>query len=512
MTSRVMIRSAGGCLTCKKRRKKCDEAKPVCHRCTAGGFLCLGYAGQPAVTSFKDNHTSVESTEVISSSAFPSVSSSSSNHSVRSYSISNHERNSAERQCEGALALQFTNQQIACVPQPIPLDPMAVVDIIPFIIQHLRRRAKQIFRPFPIEDGIALRVNDSEIARWTTFIGAKIFEALTEGHYRGHYMGWIDRLHRIIVGSPASQELGISDVRTRLSGLRELSTYAYMISSNASGYALFKESTPYFLQVASTFSNLWAPNSAIYLSHALCCPQYGVRAFVLMDTVTALAFGVSALLVYETTPQVTEMIQGTRVLEWVYGCPPDIILLMARINAWRASKWIESSLLETGESTKPDDGKWRTIETLLRCWRPTIEEVDGSSNLVTRLAIQESWRQGVLIYLYMGMCGASSEDARVHACVKQVVQLARTVEQGSLMEPHLFIPCLLAAAAARHESHRALLRAKLRASRNEHIWILRGIDFIPVLDHLWHGAGAGGAPVKWDDYVLARVTILPIDT
>ncbi|KEP47570.1 fungal-specific transcription factor domain protein [Rhizoctonia solani 123E] len=37
------LRSRTGCLTCKNRRKKCDEGRPVCERCKKGGFDCLGY-------------------------------------------------------------------------------------------------------------------------------------------------------------------------------------------------------------------------------------------------------------------------------------------------------------------------------------------------------------------------------------------------------------------------------------------------------------------------------------
>ncbi|KAJ3492583.1 hypothetical protein NLG97_g5290 [Lecanicillium saksenae] len=32
-----------GCLTCRSRRVKCDEAKPVCERCARGGFHCRGF-------------------------------------------------------------------------------------------------------------------------------------------------------------------------------------------------------------------------------------------------------------------------------------------------------------------------------------------------------------------------------------------------------------------------------------------------------------------------------------
>lgn len=38
------IRSKTGCLTCKQRRKKCDETRPVCQRCTKLGMHCLGYS------------------------------------------------------------------------------------------------------------------------------------------------------------------------------------------------------------------------------------------------------------------------------------------------------------------------------------------------------------------------------------------------------------------------------------------------------------------------------------
>ncbi|OAP62376.1 hypothetical protein AYL99_04579 [Fonsecaea erecta] len=35
-----------GCITCKIRRKKCDEEKPFCHRCTSTGRKCDGYVNQ----------------------------------------------------------------------------------------------------------------------------------------------------------------------------------------------------------------------------------------------------------------------------------------------------------------------------------------------------------------------------------------------------------------------------------------------------------------------------------
>ncbi|KAF2490777.1 hypothetical protein BU16DRAFT_134671 [Lophium mytilinum] len=37
-------RTKTGCQTCRRRKKKCDEAKPECSNCIRGGFICEGYA------------------------------------------------------------------------------------------------------------------------------------------------------------------------------------------------------------------------------------------------------------------------------------------------------------------------------------------------------------------------------------------------------------------------------------------------------------------------------------
>lgn len=45
---------SGGCVTCKKRRVKCDEQRPECRRCKTHGVVCDGYVKQPAELKFID--------------------------------------------------------------------------------------------------------------------------------------------------------------------------------------------------------------------------------------------------------------------------------------------------------------------------------------------------------------------------------------------------------------------------------------------------------------------------
>lgn len=40
-------RTKTGCYTCRRRKKKCDEAKPECNNCTLRGFPCTGYGPKP---------------------------------------------------------------------------------------------------------------------------------------------------------------------------------------------------------------------------------------------------------------------------------------------------------------------------------------------------------------------------------------------------------------------------------------------------------------------------------
>ena len=126
------------------------------------------------------------------------------------------------------------------------------------------------------------------------------------------------------------------------------------------------------------------------------------------------------------------------------------------------------------------------------------------------------------------MCNVSSAGPRVQSSVRQIVQLASTLEPGSVLERHFFMPCLIvsvyvhfsttlvakygtqAGVAAQQEKHRAILRSKIEACQNEKIWILRGDDFALVLDHLWHGVASGGRPTTWNDYANSRKAVLPI--
>ncbi|KAF8606104.1 hypothetical protein BDV93DRAFT_520961 [Ceratobasidium sp. AG-I] len=217
----------------------------------------------------------------------------------------------------------------------------------------------------------------------------------------------------------------------------------------------------------------------------------------------AFALGTPSLVQYDASdyPIVPVVV---RPLEWVHGIPEELIVNLVQINSWRASN-----------PGIPNANDWLELELRALAWIPRTTELMGedlsedSYKVVSRMAVQETWRHTVLIYIYMGMCLVDSHDPRVQHSVRQILQLM-DVLSGSQLDVHLFLSYLVAGVAARYEKQRAAVRDKIDSFFGTRVWLLPGAEFTRVLDHLWHGVAAGGAPVTWDDYVHSRCAVLPV--
>lgn len=166
----------------------------------------------------------------------------------------------------------------------------------------------------------------------------------------------------------------------------------YMISDTSTGYSIFRECFPAFLQLATNFPQLWSKDSTISLSEAVKTPQFDVLEFMVHDTFTALALGIPPLVNYDPTSCWVSEGQNP-LLELAYGLPAGVVITLAKINSWRVSRIMGQAIL--------DEKEWGDSEACLRHWSPIIERTGESFGDIVRLAIQEAWRQAVLIYLYM---------------------------------------------------------------------------------------------------------------
>lgn len=169
----------------------------------------------------------------------------------------------------------------------------------------------------------------------------------------------------------------------------------FIVSGTSTGYSLFANSTSVFLQLAALYPELWSANGTISISEAVRVRQFEIKNFVFHDTVTALTLGVSPLIHYDTTSSWADEMKP-RHIEWIYGFPVGILLLLAKINAWRVSQQLGP--------VAPYCNEWCEIEKRLENWSPAVDHTDDASKDISRLAIQECWRQATLIYLYMVCC------------------------------------------------------------------------------------------------------------
>ncbi|KAG9083606.1 hypothetical protein FS749_005897 [Ceratobasidium sp. UAMH 11750] len=112
----------------------------------------------------------------------------------------------------------------------------------------------------------------------------------------------------------------------------------------------------------------------------------------------------------------------------------------------------------------------------------------------------------------MAVCGVASNEARVETSVRQVFQIISTVkhELQPLASAHFSTQYLIAGAFTPSEKYRALAREKLVDGIGTKFWLLNISAFVPVLDHLWHGAAASGRPIRWSDYVHSRQMMIPV--
>jgi hypothetical protein len=171
-------------------------------------------------------------------------------------------------------------------------------------------------------------------------------------------------------------------------------------------YQLLRNTAPIFLQIAFEEPALW-PNphnyAAISLAHIFASTRYELGHFVLMDSLCSLTYGLPQVIEYDTSILPSDV--DIHPVEWVHGCPTEFQIALVNINA---------RFHQTRVGPEPD---WRPIEHLIKSWQPAVQtSAEGESwQAVARLAVQESWRHTLLIYLYMVRYLASL--SRLNSCL-----------------------------------------------------------------------------------------------
>ncbi|CAE6522896.1 unnamed protein product [Rhizoctonia solani] len=555
------------CLTCKRRHKKCDRAKPVCNRCSKGGYECLGYGHTKSGHTGSDDEalpirtihsTPYPSESPVSSASTHSADSPGDNEPLISYDVlrtpgiyGSHVQtgsltplNASRQLCDPLvpdadaaahdLPLTISETYVdgarssphpqstspsdlllfalaSQIPQDVPLPPdvrrtvdyvISCVDRI-LNVTYFRPQGNQVAR---FRGQTTWRLSTCDFARRGMLVYAKIRESILEGsdsRNGGNFARWIGGYEQVLSTS-LNQPLTSYEYRERHNDILEIFYAKIAVFDATTTYRLMCHLAPNFLQVVYSDPVLWSPEhnpALVSISHLFSSPRYGPACYVLMDIMASMIYGVPHLAEYNTDiePFHTEL----HAAEWMNCVPGEFLILLAKINICR-----DQGLLADN---------WQTIERRLVTWEPRLKfEPEGldSNRSVAWLALQESWRQTLLIYLYLVLCGARTDDPRIQLSVRQLFQLVGTIKRhdSAIANVHFFVQYLIAGVCSRTEKQRRIVRERLGCAAESRFWLFHGPDIIPVLDHLWLGAAIGGKPVTWDDYIRSRHVMLPLSS
>ncbi|KAH7335980.1 hypothetical protein B0J17DRAFT_668598 [Rhizoctonia solani] len=564
------------CLTCKRRRKKCDQGRPACHRCIEGGYDCLGYdhIGQRKVIGLEPSTNRFRSAErviqaparvgkgssgfgcdhqqppasvtlqpqVVSSHVFPEVpfygptgyitsvddqpdsasatspclslaainnppwdvSTPSSSFDSSSESGENHSNPfhvSSQHNFNFLIGAQIAQTLSTLSPNTRQL--------IHYVLNMYERALDSVyFKPRDhqaarMREVVVTRLQASSITRCAVVLVVKMIESMLNGESLSNRVTFkqsVERFESQLLRVKAQQPNPI-EVQHLLNGFLEAAFLKMRVSNGYRAYQLLRNTAPTFLEIVHSDPNLWPnPNGPpiICLSKIASSIRFELGHFALLDNICSMLYGLPQVVDYETTTPYLE--PEIHPVEWIHCCPLEFQVCIAEMNKCCAKSYVAPN--------------WRAIEHRLLSYKSRVTEMDNTESwkAVARLAVVESWRQVSLIYLYMAVCGVSSDDPRVQSAVRQTFQLFKMVkrEEPPKVNVPFVVQYLIAGACTRSEKQRAFVRERLLNAYDNECWLLPGGELVPVLDHLWHSAAANGQPFKWSDYITSRQVALPI--
>ncbi|CAE7146339.1 unnamed protein product [Rhizoctonia solani] len=389
--------------------------------------------------------------------------------------------------------------------------PSNIQEITEYVISHFDRMLNTIyFKPERSEQiqkfqRMALwRMSTCGFARQGMLIDARIHDSILEGSHSIHsneFTHWINVFEQAVLVR-LNEPLTHYELQERLNDILEMFFTKSRLHDAATTYQFFCCTTPNFLQIIYSDSTMWPAQSdptVVSIAHILASSSnYWPAYYMLMDVMGSMIYGVPQRVDYST--DIKPFHAEPHPLEWADCIPGEFMVLLAKINACRDQRSAED---------------WRDIERQLVSWEPRPKfEPNGleSWKLVAWLALQETWKQTLLMYMYLAVCGVSTDDPRIQSSLRQIFQLIGTIRRqdppGSNV--HFFAQSLITGICSSTEKQRRLVRERLGCAAETRFWMFRGPEIVPVLDHLWLGAGVEGNPVTWNDYLHSRTTVLPL--
>ncbi|KAG9080417.1 hypothetical protein FRC06_006610 [Ceratobasidium sp. 370] len=232
-----------------------------------------------------------------------------------------------------------------------------------------------------------------------------------------------------------SSQQSLAAVRTHdaLDALRDMHELIYVRSLSsrlADTMNLLRVAAPLYRRACSE-----PPGVPIQLLPRLLHPEPLLRHFPALDILLSLGTGQPMLFQYDLTPVAgpyeSFLNTGNVGLQPMHGIPDHFLVMLARMNTLR-------------EDFAPnvDPRIVQELEAEIMSFTPVLDTSMDSYLMVARLMVQESWRQTMYIYLYMGLCGANTRDLRVERVLNAFIRVLQGVKPGFTPDGFLLLPLI----------------------------------------------------------------------
>ncbi|CAE6468888.1 unnamed protein product [Rhizoctonia solani] len=197
------------------------------------------------------------------------------------------------------------------------------------------------------------------------------------------------------------------------------------------------------------------PEALVHLPSILLHIDVSLRYYATMDVLLSVITNRPMFFRYSVTftPEVTESmmhIENHLGMQWLYGVPDRLVVTLARMNALREDfgLCVEERYI-------------RELEAEIASFRVVLGRSGDPSFTVARMIVQECWRQAAYIYLYMGLGGANSDDARVQRVHKRFMQTFKESHPGRHPDLFLVFPMAILGISTRRPEDQELIRHRM---------------------------------------------------
>ncbi|KAF8747213.1 hypothetical protein RHS02_00353, partial [Rhizoctonia solani] len=174
-------------------------------------------------------------------------------------------------------------------------------------------------------------------------------------------------------------------------------------------------------------------------------------------------------------------------LRWLYGIPDRLVVTFARMN----------TLLEDyGNCVDPE--KVREVENeIAGCKLPACSQTRfGSNESFGRVMAHEVWKLAAYVYLYMGLCGADSYNARVVKVQQEFMGILKRVVPSRNPDSFMYVPMFILGMATNMPDQDALLTRLTGVTECSRAGTM-GHDIRAMMIDVW--THTTGRAIRWCD-------------